>query len=106
VQFTPPYTQLASGVDLLGAPAALGPYTDAWDLRPGDQPGYSCCQLPDLSNQQSIHDERIDTLFSLQSPNKVKKARVLGAKVSDKTPPPGQGRWPSDHGSVAGELQF
>jgi hypothetical protein len=91
----PPYAQFV----------AAG-YTDAWDLRPGDEPGYSCCQLADLSNQESILDRRIDVIFSIDVPNKVKKARVLGAKVSNKTPPPGLGLWPSDHGSVAAELQF
>ena len=91
----PPYTQfVGSG------------YTDSWDLRPGDEPGYTCCQLDDLSNPESILDERIDVIFSIEVPNKVKKARVLGAKVSDKTPPPGHGLWPSDHGNVAAELQF
>lgn len=91
----PPYAQLV----------AAG-YTDAWDLRPGAVPGYSCCQLADLSNHQSVLDERIDVIFSAAVPNKVKKARVLGAKVSNKTPPAGLGLWPSDHGSVAAELQF
>jgi hypothetical protein len=91
----PPYTQLV----------AAG-YTDAWDLRPGAVPGYSCCQQGDLSNHQSQLRERIDVLFSKEAPTKVKKARVLGAKVSDKTSPPGHGLWPSDHGSVAAELEF
>jgi hypothetical protein len=100
IPLTPPYMQLGQG------PWGLGPLTDAWDLRSGDEPGYSCCQLDDLSNQESILDERIDVIFSVEVPNKVKKARVLGAKVSDKTPPPGLGLWPSDHGSVAAELQF
>jgi len=104
---SPPYMQLANGVDLLGqGPWGLGPLTDTWDLRSGDQPGYSCCQLDDLSNHQSSLDERIDVIFSIEVPSKVKKPRVLGAKVSDKTPPPGLGLWPSDHGSVAAELQF
>ncbi len=80
-------------------------YTDAWDLRPEDVPGFSCCQLSDLSNHQSIHDERIDVIFSAGVPEKVKKARVLGDKVSDKTGPPPD-LWPSDHGSVAAQLQF
>jgi len=91
----PPYTQfLGSG------------YTDAWDLRPGAVPGYTCCQDDDLLNHQSEHDERIDVIFSWEVPSNVKKARVLGARVSDKTSPPGHGLWPSDHGSVAAELQF
>jgi hypothetical protein len=79
-------------------------YTDAWDLRPGSVPGYSCCQADDLSNHQDENDDRIDVILSLDVPNKVKKARVLGAKVSDKDDP--FGLWPSDHGSVAGSLEF
>ena len=47
-----------------------------------------------------------DVIFSFDVPNRVKKARVLGTRVSDKTPPPGQGLWPSDHGSVAADLRF
>lgn len=90
-----PYTQfVASG------------YTDAWTLRPGDNPGYSCCQDADLLNIQSYLGERIDMVLSIQKPDEVKKARVLGSSTSDKTPPAGQGLWPSDHGSVAIELQF
>jgi hypothetical protein len=69
-------------------------------------PGYSCCQQDDLSNHKSQLRERIDVIFSKEAPSKVKKARVLGAKVSDKTSPRGHGLWPSDHGSVAAEFQF
>lgn len=81
-------------------------YSDAWTLRPGNVPGLSCCQLADLSNHNSVLYERVDLLFSLDRPEKVKQARVVGATVSDKTPPPGRGLWPSDHGAVTGELQF
>jgi len=81
-------------------------YTDAWTLRPGTTPEYTCCQLDDLSNQQSALYERIDMIFSLVAPDKVKSARVVGATVSDRTPPPGLGLWPSDHGAVTAELQF
>ncbi|HSD95583.1 MAG TPA: endonuclease/exonuclease/phosphatase family protein [Sulfuricaulis sp.] len=81
-------------------------YTDAWTLRPGMLPGYTCCQLEDLSNQRSTFYERIDMIFSLDAPGSVKKARVVGATISDRTPPPGLGLWPSDHGSVMAELQF
>jgi len=81
-------------------------YEDIWTMRPGSLAGYTCCQLEDLSNQQSLFYERIDMIFSLDAPDKVKRARVVGATVSDRTPPPGLGLWPSDHGSVAAELQF
>ena len=66
--------------------------------------GASCCQLNDLSNHQSELDRRIDVIFTSTEPNRVRKARVLGDRVSDKTP--NYGLWPSDHGSVAAELSF
>ncbi len=81
-------------------------YTDAWLLRPGKVPGLTCCQLADLSNHNSDLYERVDMLFSLDPPTNVKQARVVGATVSDKTPPPGRGLWPSDHGAATAELQF
>lgn len=89
----PPYTQLAGSG-----------YTDNWTLRPGNNPGDSCCQLSDLSNHHSLLDERIDVIFSVEVADKVEKARVLGDKISDKDGP--FGVWPSDHGSVAAELEF
>lgn len=103
----PPYTQFVSFDPIfLG-----GGYTDAWTLRPGANgrgkvQGLSCCQSEDLSNRRSSLFERIDMIFTRDAPIKVKKARILGGDASDRTPPPGQGIWPSDHGSVAAELQF
>jgi hypothetical protein len=88
----PPYTQLV----------AAG-YTDAWTLV-GDIPGFSCCQSSDLSNHSSILDERIDVIFSREQPDKAKKKRVLGDNIPDKSAP--DGLWPSDHGSVAVQLEF
>jgi hypothetical protein len=92
----PPYTQFV-----------LSGYTDPWTLQP-IQPGFTCCQLDDLSNSYSILDERIDVIFSLAAPDSVTRARVLGARARDKTWPPrfGQRLWPSDHASVAAELGF
>ncbi|MFQ5456983.1 MAG: endonuclease/exonuclease/phosphatase family protein [Myxococcota bacterium] len=78
-------------------------YTDAWTLRPGNKPGFTCCQAADLLNVTSIHDERIDMLFSLDPLTKV-KAKVLGAKQKDKSTP--SNLWPSDHSSVVGRLTF
>lgn len=77
-------------------------YTDIWYLRPGNPPGYTCCELGDLSNAPSLHDERIDLVFSADMPVKV-KANVLDAKVEDKTL---SGLWPSDHASVSAELSY
>ena len=91
----PPYTQLV-----------VSGYTDAWDfVEPADEPGFSCCQDADLRNPQSILDERIDVIFSIKVPKNVEETRVLGAEQQDKTLP-GPRLWPSDHGSVAAELEF
>jgi hypothetical protein len=82
--------------------------TDAWRLRPGNASEFTCCQLGDLSNHKSALYERVDLIFSLDPPARVKQARVVGATVSDKTPPPGvpTALWPSDHGAVIADLQF
>ncbi len=101
--FLPPYTQFSSGVDLVGAPTAIGAQTDAWDLRPGNDPGFTCCELSDLSNPTTLDDERIDVIFSVQVPSKV-KANVIGNEPSDRTKP--SRLWPSDHAGVVGTLTF
>ncbi len=84
---------------------AVGLY-DAWLLRPGNVTGLSCCQLEDLSNQQSLLTRRIDLVLSRELPRVVKNARLLGEVTADKTWPPGRGLWPSDHASVAARLQY
>jgi len=89
----PPYLQLF-----------LTGFIDAWKLRSGTVPGYSCCQETALSNHKDLSDERIDTIWSSERPQRVKKARVLGTKVSSKSGP--FGLWASDHGTVAATLQF
>lgn len=88
-------------------------FTDVWTLRPGavngkgaPLVGFSCCQDEDLANHRSGLYERIDIIFSLAAPKRVKDARLLGASVADKTWPRGLGLWPSDHASVAARLQF
>lgn len=101
--FLPPYTQFAIGVDLFGVPNAIGAQTDAWDLRPGNDPGFTCCEFSDLSNPKTLDDERIDVIFSVQVPSKV-KANVIGNQPSDKTRP--SRLWPSDHAGVVGTLTF
>lgn len=89
--FATPYQQLAAHA------------YDAWMLRPGNPPEFTCCQLADLSNHRSDLYERIDMIFTSDSPRKV-KARLLGQRVSDKTWP--ERLWPSDHAAVVAELTF
>lgn len=97
----PPYRQLAEGVSVLGQTISA-PYTDTWALRPGNPPGYTCCETADLSNEASNHDERIDVIFSLPAPARI-KANVLNNDPEDKTP---SGLWPSDHASVVSRITY
>jgi hypothetical protein len=99
----PPFDQFIAPPYLLFESAG---YVDAWEFRPGRADGFTCCQLVDLSNHVSELNERIDLILSREIPTRVKKARVLGHRVSDKTMPEGRGIWPSDHGAVAVELFF
>ena len=78
------------------------PYTDIWTLRPGKPPGFTCCEAADLSNGESMLYERIDVIFSLIPPERV-KANVLNNNPEDKTP---SGLWPSDHATVVGRLFY
>jgi hypothetical protein len=95
----PPYQQLANGTDLFDFPISF-PYTDIWTMRPGKPRGFTCCEAADLSNAESMLYERIDVIFSLMPPVRV-KANVLNNNPEDKTP---SGLWPSDHATVVGRL--
>jgi len=81
-------------------------YVDSWTLRPDSISGFTCCQLADLSNMRTLLFERIDMVFAGSAPSKLARPRVLGDTVADKTPPPGLGLWPSDHGAVAVSLSY
>jgi len=82
-------------------------YSDIWDLRPGDLPGYTCCQDESLQNRKPSLEERIDMIFAVDDPENTKKIRVIGDNASTKTDPGhGSGLWFSDHASVAATLQF
>ncbi len=88
----PPYLQLVSAG-----------YTDVWALHRGRRSGFTCCELPDLSNPTSIATERIDLVFSSTEPLAV-KARVTGSKPFDRTGP--SPLWPSDHAGVVAEMEL
>jgi hypothetical protein len=87
----PPYWQLAVR------------YIDTWILRLGISPGLTCCQAPDLLNEESILEERIDVIFSKKFPYGRVIANVVGDEEEDKTP---SGLWPSDHAGVVTRLKF
>ena len=110
------FDMLATPIGPLPPPYAIflgAGFTDAWTLRPGVASGkgaplvgHSCCQDEDLANHKSQLYERIDIIFSLDTPEKATNARLLGESIADKTWPPGLGVWPSDHASVAVTLKY
>lgn len=77
-------------------------FTDAWTAtRPGD-PGFTCCQAPDLRNPTSSLTQRIDYVLFRGNITALTSNRV-GDTPADRTP---SGLWPSDHAGVRSVLQL
>jgi endonuclease/exonuclease/phosphatase family metal-dependent hydrolase len=82
-------------------------FVDTWTRRLGPpEPGYTCCQAPDLRNEESLLHRRIDIVFGRGlglRPSRVEvDAWVVGDEPADRTP---SGLWPSDHAGVVTELR-
>jgi endonuclease/exonuclease/phosphatase family metal-dependent hydrolase len=90
-KIVPPYRQLSRAG-----------YFDVWKLRPGDAPGFTCCQASDLLNTESLLVKRVDVIFTNVAPGDARAGRV-GASPDDLTP---SGLWPSDHAGVVARLWF
>jgi hypothetical protein len=93
-----PYTIVPPYMQLAGAG-----YTDAWTLRPGDPPGFTCCQAENLLNLDSILKDRRDVTFSRDLPYGMVKVNLVGNQETDKTP---SGLWSSDHAGVVTRMEF
>lgn len=91
IPIVPPYMQLTGAG-----------YADTWTLRPGNPAGFTCCQEEDLLNPDSDLYERVDLIFSSETPAGV-KVNTVGNDQPDKTP---SGLWSSDHAGVVGRLEF
>lgn len=85
-----------------------GGFVDMWILRilGRRNPGFTCCQAPDLLNAESILDQRIDHIFVRNDNGKLPynvafplSIKVIGDRPADKTDtdPP---LWPSDHAGL------
>ncbi len=99
---------LAACADLLDAPLVLvGDFNalpdevgmppqlvDAWSVN-GADPGWTCCQGPDLRNPESQLDQRIDYVWVRGA--RVVSAQVLGTQAEQRQ---AIGMWPSDHAGV------
>jgi hypothetical protein len=75
----------------IGMPPEL---VDAWSVNPHD-PGHTCCQAADLSNEESLLSERIDYVWVREA--RVRRAALLG---TDPRVREAAGVWPSDHAGV------
>lgn len=99
--FLTPYRQFALGLAYDGM-TNYPAFYDVWTLQRKPTLGLTCCEEEDLLNPLSVHDRRVDVIFSLDRPGKV-QARALNTDPADKTP---SGLWPSDHATVAATLKF
>jgi endonuclease/exonuclease/phosphatase family metal-dependent hydrolase len=77
-------------------------FVDAWTRKRPSDPGPTCCQAPDLMNNVSTLNERID-LVLFRGSFLVEDIRRVGEKLSDRTV---SGRWPSDHAGVVATLRI
>ncbi len=96
-----PYKQFAWGLSYDGM-TQYPALHDVWTLNRKQTPGLTCCEEEDLLNPVSVSERRVDVIFSLDRPDKV-KAQALNLDPDDKT---ASGLWPSDHATVAARLKF
>jgi hypothetical protein len=83
--------------------------TDTWAaLRPGD-PGLTCCQAPDLSNNQSLLNQRIDFIWTRgvtgRSGDVQGDISLVSARPSARVRGAFGRIWPSDHAGVVADLK-
>lgn len=81
-------------------------FADAWRLARDGEPGYTCCQAPDLSNDVSLLSKRIDFVFVRDFYDVWLgwlQGGVSAFRVSDRVLP-GFDLWPSDHAGVVASL--
>lgn len=77
--------------DRIGMPPG---FVDAWSVN-GGEAGPTCCQEPDLANERSRLDQRIDYVWVRDA--RVRSADRLGADAATRQ---AAGLWPSDHAGV------
>ncbi|HXW08258.1 MAG TPA: endonuclease/exonuclease/phosphatase family protein [Vicinamibacterales bacterium] len=105
INSAPTNLPLVVGDQIIASPYAqllLAGYLDAWQLRPGMPPGYTCCQASDLLNLESALFKRVDVIVTSRQPSHA-HANIVGADPEDRT---ASGLWPSDHAGVVARFHF
>lgn len=77
-------------------------FVDTWQQTQPVDPGFTCCQSPDVRNSESSLSQRIDLIFVRGSINSIHTS-LVGNKQTDRTP---SGLWPSDHAGVTAKLKL
>ncbi|MFE9636925.1 endonuclease/exonuclease/phosphatase family protein [Streptomyces sp. NPDC006463] len=77
-------------------------FTDAWIATRHRNPGFTCCQAPDLRNPTSNLTQRIDYVL-FRGKATALSTNLVGEAQADRTP---SGLWPSDHAGVSGVLRL
>jgi endonuclease/exonuclease/phosphatase family metal-dependent hydrolase len=77
-------------------------FADAWLIKRAPDPGFTCCQAPDLHNATSLLNHRID-LILFRGGFGVADIKLIGTTSADRTP---SGLWPSDHAGVVATLRI
>ncbi|WP_328876017.1 endonuclease/exonuclease/phosphatase family protein [Streptomyces sp. NBC_00287] len=77
-------------------------FRDVWTETRRRDPGFTCCQAPDLRNPTSTLSQRLDYVLFRNGFEAVRAERV-GEEPADRTP---SGLWPSDHAGVAAALRL
>ncbi len=75
---------------------------DAWTVRPRRDPGFTCCQAPDLMNEVSLLDQRVDVVFADATLARA-RTQLVGDRPRSRTR---SGLWPSDHAALVARLLF
>jgi endonuclease/exonuclease/phosphatase family metal-dependent hydrolase len=71
-------------------------FVDTWSQAHPSNPGFTCCQAPNLLNANSTLTDRID-LVLFRGALAVADVSLVGNQQTDRTP---SGLWPSDHAGV------
>lgn len=79
-------------------------FIDTWQTETAGT-GNTCCQEPDLRNEDSGHTQRIDLIFVFNPESEVSvlMTQTVGDTPSDRL---ASGLWPSDHAGVVAQLVF
>ena len=77
-------------------------FADAWPIKRAPDPGFTCCQAPDLLNTTSLLNHRID-LILFRGGFGVADIGLVGNMPADRTL---AGLWPSDHAGVVATLRI